>query len=72
MGNAAVIKCVPFGGPLEGFLILEDTFLEHLNLFCKAAILDGGVSLLVGDGGEKSVHNGVKEFSIDVWVCGEH
>jgi len=50
---------------------MEDAILERFDLLCELVVLVGGVSLLIGDGGKKSVCNGVKEFSIDVRVGGE-
>jgi len=69
MQDVPVIKCVPFRGPLECFFILGDVFLECLNLFRKAMVLEHGVGFLIGNGCEESIHNGVKELSIDVRVC---
>src|SRR6267142_199750 len=71
VGNAAIVKCVPFRGPLKGFLIVEDAILEPLDLFRELLVLHGGVGLVVGDGCEESVRNGVKELSINVHVGGE-
>ena len=72
MGNTSVIGDIAIRGSFERFLIMEDAILERFDLLCELVVLVGGVSLLIGDGGKKSVCNGVKEFSVDVRVGGEH
>ena len=69
--DATVIKGVLVWSTFECLFILEDAILEFLILLCKLAILDCGVGFAVGDGGEQSIGNGVKELSIDVRVHGK-
>src|SRR5882672_8150580 len=66
--DASIVKRIPFRGPLKCFLIVEDAFLECLDLFRKVAILNCGIGFTVGDGCEESIRNGAKELSVDVGI----
>jgi len=72
VGNAAIVDGVPLWGPLEGFLVLEDVFLESLDLLGEPPILHGSVGLSVDDGGEQPICDGVQELVVNVGVSSKH
>src|SRR6266850_2523698 len=45
--------------------------LELFDLLHELMVLHHGVGFSIGDGGEKSICNGAKEYSVDVVVGGE-
>ena len=69
MGNVSIVEGVPLRGSFEGFFVVKDTILERFDLLSEALVLEGGIGLVVGDGGEESIRNCVKESSIDFRVC---
>ena len=52
MGNVAIIDRIAVGGALKGFFVLEDAFLQTLDLLGEPLVLYGGVSFSVSNGGE--------------------
>jgi len=71
VGNVFVVEDVPLQSSLEGFLVLEDAVLKPFDLLCKAMELHRSVSFSVGDRGEEAVRNGVKEYRVDIVICGK-
>jgi len=71
VGNVSVVEGVTLRGSLEGFLIFEDAVLETSDLFRELVELHRSVSFVVGDSGEESVCNRVKEYHVDVVIGGE-
>ena len=71
VGNATIVEDVALRGPLKGFFVLENSIFESLDSLGEAMELHSGIGFAVGDGGEKSVRNGAKEYHVDVVVHGE-
>jgi len=49
VGNASVVEGVTSGACSKGLLIFHDSVLETLNLVSEPPVLQGGISLPVGD-----------------------
>jgi len=71
VGNVSVIEGVTLRGPFEGLLVFEDAVLKTFDLFRESMELHRSIGFAVGDGGEESVHNGAKEYHVDVVIGGE-
>src|SRR6267142_2030823 len=69
--DAPIVEDVTFRSMFKSFLIFEDTVLETLDLLGEAMKLHRSVGFAVGDRGEESVRDGVKECRIDVVVGGK-
>jgi len=71
VGDVPVVEDVTLWGSFEGFFVFEDLVFEPLDSLGKAMELHSGIGFAVGDGGEKSVRDGAKEYCVDVVICGE-
>jgi len=67
----SIVESVALGGSFKGFFVVEDVILEPFDLLHELMVLHHGVGFSIGDGGEKSICNGAKEYSVDVVVGGE-